>query len=107
MADFYVRHFAFEAQHDVDGRMINLVPRNGGAAISLHPAAKSQRMWQVLVKLAFDVRDVAGFKESAAKIGLKFGAICKGDGYEFANAKNPDGNSISITSRAYRKSNMS
>jgi hypothetical protein len=33
---------------------------------------------------------------------LKFGAIWKGDGYEFANARDPDGNSISISSRAFQ-----
>ena len=102
MAAFYVRHFSFEAKPDNDGRMINLVPKEGGALITLHPAAKSQRMGQVLVKLVFDVRDVSDFKTDAGQQGPKFGAIWKADGYEFANAKDPDCNSISISSRAFR-----
>jgi hypothetical protein len=53
MADFYVRHFLFVAEPDPDGRMINLIPSTGGARITLHPSAKSQRMGQVLVKLSF------------------------------------------------------
>jgi catechol 2,3-dioxygenase-like lactoylglutathione lyase family enzyme len=101
MADFYVRHFSFVAEPDTDGRMINLFPLKGGATISLHPAAKSQRMGQVLVKLTFDFDDISGFSKKAARGGLKFGAIWKADGYEFANAKDPDGNSISISSKAF------
>ncbi len=103
MADFYVRHFLFVAEPDHDGSMINLIPSTGGARITLHPSAKSQRMGQVLVKLSFDARDVAGFKEKAAKAGLSFGKIWQADGYEFANAKDPDGNSVQISSRAFKK----
>jgi catechol 2,3-dioxygenase-like lactoylglutathione lyase family enzyme len=103
MADFYVRHFLFVAEDDPDGRMINLIPSTGGSRITLHPAAKSQRMGQMLVKLSFDTKDVAGFKIKAAESGLSFGKIWNADGYEFANAKDPDGNSIQVSSRAFRK----
>jgi hypothetical protein len=103
MADFYVRHFLFVAEDDPDGRMINLIPSTGGARITLHPSAKSQRMGQVLVKLSFDMRDVAGFKVKAAEAGLNFGKIWQADGYEFANAKDPGGNSIQVSSRAFKK----
>ena len=103
MADFYFRHFFFVAEPDPDGRMINLIPSTGGARITLHPAGKSQRMGQVLVKLSFDARDVAGFKANAAKAGLNFGKIWQADGYDFANAKDPDGNSVQVSSRAFRK----
>jgi hypothetical protein len=34
--------------------------------------------------------------------GLKFGATHRADGYSFANAKDPDRNSVSISSRAFR-----
>jgi catechol 2,3-dioxygenase-like lactoylglutathione lyase family enzyme len=103
MAEFYVRHFLFVAEPDPDGRMINLIPSTGGARITLHPSARAQRMGQVLVKLSFDARDVAAFIEKAAIDGLIFGKIWQADGYEFANAKDPDGNSIQVSSRAFRK----
>jgi catechol 2,3-dioxygenase-like lactoylglutathione lyase family enzyme len=103
MADFYVRHFLFSAEPDPDGRMINLIPTTGGARITLHPAAKSQRVGQVLVKLSFDVQNIEAFKAIAAKADLDFGTTWQGDGYEFANAKDPDGNSIQISSRAFKK----
>jgi hypothetical protein len=54
------------------------------------------------VKLSFHVEDVAAFIELAAKRGLKFGAVHEASGYCFANAKDPDKNSVSISSRAFR-----
>jgi hypothetical protein len=39
---------------------------------------------------------------AAANKGLKFGAIHQANGYQFANAKDPDHNSVSISSRAFR-----
>ena len=41
--------------------------------------------------------------DRAAAQGLAFGAIHKGDGYAFANAKDPAGNPVSVSSRAYRR----
>jgi hypothetical protein len=55
-----------------------------------------------MVKLVFDVEEVAEFAKCAAARGLKFSSIRQADGYAFANAKDPDGNSISISSRAFR-----
>lgn len=68
----------------------------------LHPAAKSQKVGQAAVKLVFDVEDVEGFVAAAGKQGLAFGVRHKGDGYVFANARDPDGNPISVSSRAFR-----
>jgi hypothetical protein len=70
-----------------------------------HPAAKSVKTGQVTVKLVFDIEDVDGFKERCLAQGLKFGVTHKADGYTFANAKDPDGNSISISSRAFAAPN--
>jgi hypothetical protein len=50
----------------------------------------------------FAVEDVRAFCEASARTGLKFGAIHKADGYEFANVKDPAKNSICVSSRAYR-----
>ena len=58
--------------------------------------------FQVGAKLSFKVPDVQGVVTAAATRGLKFGAIHQANGYQFANAKDPDKNSISVSSRAYR-----
>jgi catechol 2,3-dioxygenase-like lactoylglutathione lyase family enzyme len=100
---FYVKHFGFEVLRLEGDRIVELVGSKGGANLLIHPAAKSVKTGQVTVKLVFDVEDVLGFAEKAAKSGLKFGAPHKGDGYIFANAKDPDGNSIAISSRIYAK----
>ena len=57
-------------------------------------------MGQALVKLNFDVDDAAAFARAAKKRGLEFGPLHDGMGYVFANAKDPSGNSISISGRA-------
>ena len=99
MAAFYALHFGYTAWGDPEDRIVELRPPGQGAVINLHPMAKSQKPGQVLVKLGFEVDDVVAFVAMAAHKGLTFGKPFKGDGYLFANAKDPAGNSISITSR--------
>ncbi len=101
MIDFYTRFFGFEAHHNEADRIIELRPRSSGVTLLLHPAAKGQRDGQSLVKLVFDVEDVDGFCNQMKARGLVFGSIHKGDGYIFANAKDPSNNSISVSSRAF------
>ena len=62
------------------------------------PAA-SARQGQAQAKLAFRVADVAAFVADAAAQGVVFGTIHDGGGYAFANAKDPAGNSVQVTSR--------
>ncbi|WP_366935510.1 VOC family protein [Aestuariivirga sp.] len=100
MVEFYDRHFGYTAFQRPGDRIIELRPPGSGTAIRLHPAAKSQKMGQALVKLNFDVDDVAAFARAAKKRGLEFGPLHDGMGYVFANAKDPSGNSISISGRA-------
>lgn len=100
MVEFYSRHFGYTAFQRPGDRIVELRPPGGGATIRLHPAARSQKTGQVLVKLNFDVDDVAAFARSAKKRGLAFGALHDGMGYVYANAKDPSGNSISISGRA-------
>lgn len=102
-AAFYSEYFDLETTGEVVEGLIELRPINGGAGILIHQAAKTAKLGQVGVKLSFDVRDVPGFVASAARRGLKFGAIHEANGYQFANAKDPDKNSISISSRAFRQ----
>ena len=75
----------------------------GAANIMLDPAGKSQKLGQTAAKLVFDVGNVQAFVAVASANGLDFGTLHSGDGYCFANAKDPDGNSISVSSRAFRK----
>lgn len=100
MVAFYSLHFGYAAFQRPGDRIIELRPPGAGAVIRLHLAAKSQKQGQALVKLNFDVDDVAAFARAAKKRGLAFGALHDGMGYVFANAKDPSGNSISISGRA-------
>ena len=102
-ATFYETHFGFVARADEDGRIIELTHPEGGAVLMLHQAARSVKLGQVCVKLIFAVEDLEAFKARSAALGLEFGSTHQADGYAFANAKDPDGNSISISSRAFRR----
>ena len=100
---FYVRHFGFEVRETAHDRIIELVHPDGGAILMVHRAAKGQKAGQSSVKLVFDVADVQAFCERSDRDGLHFGALHKADGYCFANVRDPSGNSVSVSSRAFRK----
>ena len=99
MTAFYCEHFGYSAHIDPDERIVELRPAEGGAILMLHKAGKATKEGQVLVKLTFDVPDVTEF---CAKCDIPFGKIHQAEGYQFANAKDPAGNSISLSSRAFR-----
>lgn len=99
---FYSQHFGFETTGEVVEGLIELRAPGGGAGILIHQAAKSVKLGQVGVKLSLHVQDVAAFVAEAQMNGLKFGSIHDANGYQFANAKDPDKNSVSISSRAFR-----
>ncbi|MBC7876234.1 MAG: VOC family protein [Anaerolineales bacterium] len=103
-SEFYERHFGFNSKADDDGRIIELTSASGGANLLIHQAGKGVKLGQVGIKLVFDVKDVEAYKKKCAKLGLKFGSTHQAEGYSYANAKDPDKNSISISSRAFRKS---
>ncbi|NLR99538.1 VOC family protein [Rhizobium sp. P38BS-XIX] len=100
---FYARYFGFEPHREEGDRIVELRASDGGANLMVHPAAKSQKMGQSLVKLVFDVEDVEAFRARCLEEGLEFGPVHQADGYIFANAKDPSGNSVSISSRAFRQ----
>jgi hypothetical protein len=100
---FYEKHFAFEPLRQEGDRIVELVAPDGGINLLIHPAAKTQKMGQSLVKLTFDVEHVEAFHAKCSSEGLEFGPLHQADGYVFANAKDPCGNSISISSRAFRR----
>jgi len=98
IAAFYQLHFNFFPLPGATVDWIELAGPDGGCAIALHKAAKSQASGAA-IKLVFGVADVRAFKAAAEKNALKFGPIHTPGGFEFANAKDPAGNSISISSR--------
>ena len=100
-ADFYRRFFGFLGSGESVEGLIVLTSPNGGAGIAILQAAKSVKLGQVGVKLSFAVRDVEVFKLESERRGLKFGSTHLANRYSFANAKDPDKNSVSISSRAY------
>jgi predicted enzyme related to lactoylglutathione lyase len=100
---FYEKHFGFQPSREAGDRIVELIPRDGGASLMVHQAAKGQRGGQAIVKLVFDIADVEAFCSNSAKHGLEFGPIHRADGYLYANAKDPCKNPISVSSRAFRK----
>ena len=99
---FYELHFGLKPLRLPGDRIVELVCGQGGPNIMVHQAGKAQAKGQSTVKLVFDVEDVEVFIKSAAKNGLKFGKPHQADGYTFANAKDSNGNSVSISNRAFR-----
>jgi predicted enzyme related to lactoylglutathione lyase len=100
---FYQKHFGFHVLRLPGDRIVELVAPSGGANIMVHAAAKGVKTGQVTVKLVFDVEDIAAFRTESASNGLLFSAEHPADGYSYANAKDPCGNNIQISSRAFRK----
>ncbi|SFQ26077.1 Glyoxalase/Bleomycin resistance protein/Dioxygenase superfamily protein [Roseivivax halotolerans] len=101
MIDFYTRLFGFSVHRSDGDRIVELRPGEDGAALLLHPLSKGQQEGQALVKLVFDVADVAAFCATAKEAGYTFGTLHQADGYIFANIKDPSGNSVSVSSRAF------
>jgi catechol 2,3-dioxygenase-like lactoylglutathione lyase family enzyme len=101
-AHFYCQHFGFQTTGEVIEGLIELRGPTPGASILVHQAAKSVRLGTVGVKLSFHVQDIEAFVRHAHESGLEFGPIHQANGYSFANAKDPDHNAISISSRSFR-----
>lgn len=101
-ARFYADHFGYVTSYAVVDGLIELKPQGGGAEILIHQVAKSLKLGSAALKLSFSVPDVDRFVATAAAAGLDFGTIHRARGYAFANTKDPDGNSISVSSRQYR-----
>ncbi|MCW1967709.1 MAG: VOC family protein [Anaerolineae bacterium] len=100
-AAFYERHFGFRRVDAGVDEPIHLESSANGLGLTILQAAKSVKLGQAGVKLVFQVEDIESFKAKSAKAGLKFGATHSGPGYSFANAKDPSGNSVQISSRRF------
>ena len=55
-----------------------------------------------VVVLGFDTPDVAARREALLAAGVEVGPLLDGGGYVFANLKDPSGNSVQISGRAFR-----
>lgn len=101
-AAFYARVFGFDTTGEIVEGLIELSARDGGANMLIHQAAKGLKFGQACVKLSFAVPDVDAFKAQAESAGVTFGPTHYANGYAYANAKDPDKNSVSVSSRDFR-----
>lgn len=99
MAKFYETHLGFARLAQQDANSIELTQKSGGFSLLIHSAGKGVKIGQATVKLVFSVKDVEKFCAKSLQAGLRFGAVHQSDGYKFANAKDPEKNSIQISSR--------
>jgi len=100
VATFYRRFFGMEPLPGATDGWLELACPSGGCTLALHQAAKSQKSGAAM-KLVFGIADVPAFVEASKEEGLIFGPIHRADGFAFANAKDPAGNSISVSSRGF------
>jgi hypothetical protein len=100
---FYETFFAYKSRQLPDDRIVELLPPGSGVVIMLYPVAKGVKTGQVTIKLGFDVKDVERFRSQCLAKGLKFGTVHQAEGYCYSNAKDPDKNSITISSRKFAK----
>jgi len=98
VAAFYERFFGMKPLPGATDGWLELACPSGSCTIALHQATRSQKSGAAM-KLVFAVTDVEVFVRAREKEGMKFGAIHHADGFAFANAKDPAGNSISVSSR--------
>ena len=97
-AEFYQRHFGMTPlPANLDG-WLELSSPGGGCTVALHQASR-KRTSGAAMKLVFGVPDVRKFLADREADGLKFGPLHVADDVEFANTKDPAGNSIQISNR--------
>jgi catechol 2,3-dioxygenase-like lactoylglutathione lyase family enzyme len=106
VAQFYQRHFGMKPLPSQSEGWLEMSSKAGGCNIALHQASSAQKRGAE-IKIVFGVADVRKFKREREEDGLKFGPIhftgdhATGD-FEFANAKDPAGNSLQISSRGLK-----
>jgi predicted enzyme related to lactoylglutathione lyase len=98
VAHFYREHFGMKPLPSKDQGWLELASDSGSCKIALHQAASGQKSGAA-VKVVFGVTNVRQFIKERDAAGLKFGPIHNTGNFEFANAKDPAGNSIQISSR--------
>jgi predicted enzyme related to lactoylglutathione lyase len=101
VADFYQRHFGMSPVPSNEKGWLEMTTKPGGCTIALHQASTAQKSGAA-IKLVFGVADVRKFKSEREQQGLKFGPIHIAENFEFANTKDPAGNSVQISSRGLK-----
>ncbi len=101
VADFYQRHFGMTPLPSYEKGWLEMTSKPGGCTIALHQASAAHKSGAA-IKLVFGVEDVRKFKSEREQQGLKFGPIHSTANFEFANAKDPAGNSVQISSRGLK-----
>jgi predicted enzyme related to lactoylglutathione lyase len=101
VAHFYQRHFDMLHLPSQSKGWLEMASSSGGCNIALHQATSAQKSGAA-IKIVFGVSDVRKFKSQREEDGLKFGPIHAAGDFEFANAKDPAGNSIQISSRGLK-----
>lgn len=98
VAAFYQQHFGLVPLEPSEDGWIELSA--GGCNLALHRATTTSReRGRSPAKIVFAVRDVPAAKRRLAANGLKFGKVHEVNGFAFANARDPEGNPIQISSR--------
>ncbi|HEV7220913.1 MAG TPA: VOC family protein [Terriglobales bacterium] len=98
VAAFYQQFFSMRPLPGATADWLELTDSSAGCSIALHKASVAQKSGAAM-KLVFGVADVRTFKNIKERQGMKFGVVHEADGVVFANAKDPAGNSIQISSR--------
>ncbi|MCJ8507231.1 VOC family protein [Rhizobium lemnae] len=101
MVAFYAHHFGFRARTAFDEAMTELTPVEGGAVLLIQKAGASLTYGQSILELVFDVVDVDDFVKRATERGLVFSPVVQAEGYRYARTTDPNGNTISVSSRAF------
>lgn len=102
VAAFYQKHFGMKRRPGDEEGWVELTSGKRGCDIALHKAASSQKSGAAM-KIVFGVANVRKFKAEREAGGLKFGPIHSAGAFAFANAKDPAGNAIQISSRRIQK----
>ena len=101
VAAFYQTHFGLRPLPRAEAGWLELDAPRGGCHIALHQAAVSQKRGSE-IKIVFAVKDVAAFVRERAAFGLKFGVVHNAGSHQFANARDPAGNSIQVSNRGLK-----
>jgi catechol 2,3-dioxygenase-like lactoylglutathione lyase family enzyme len=98
VAAFYQRHFGLKPIASAEDGWLELAV--GSCNLALHRATKTSReRGRSSAKIVSAVADVHAAKQSFATQGLKFGKVHEVNDVAFANARDPEGNPIQISSR--------
>ena len=98
VAAFYKKHFDLLPLDRNEDGWLELAA--DGCNLALHRATTASReRGRSPAKIVFAFADVHTAKKQFAAAGLKFGKVHEVDGFAFANARDPEGNPIQISSR--------